>query len=158
MLEGCKNARERWSGVHGLVDKWLHERQELLVLYTGLVHQISEGAMPKSSKVHELCEIMVDYTSAGHFEIFEQLYREAEAFCDTRAIELGNKVLPMIQVSTDAILDFHEAFDKRDLSGIDQTTLSEHLSGLGEQLAERFQHEDLLIETLHNAHQELIDI
>jgi len=158
MLEGCKNARERWSGVHDLVDKWLQERQQLLVLYTDLVKQISEGGMPKSSKVHELCEIMVDYTSAGHFEIFEQLYREAEAFCDDKAIELSNRVLPMIQVSTDAILDFHEAFDDKDLSQIDQETLSARLSVLGEQLADRFQHEDLLIETLHNAHQELIDI
>jgi regulator of sigma D len=157
MLEGCQNAQERWSGVHDLVDKWLHERQELLVLYTELVQQISTGALPNSNNVQSLCEIMVDYTSAGHFEIFEQLYREAEAFSDQKAIELSNRVMPMIQTSTDVILDFNEAYDSKELQQTQLEALSLHLSGLGEHLADRFQHEDLLIETLHTAHQELID-
>ena len=31
MLENCRNARERWGGVSELIDRWLKERQELLV-------------------------------------------------------------------------------------------------------------------------------
>jgi regulator of sigma D len=157
MLEGCKNAQERWSGVHELVDKWLQERQTLLVMYTDLVQQVTQGTLPENRQVQQLCEIMVDYTSAGHFEIFEQLYREAEAFSDQKAIELGNRVIPMIQTSTDVILDFNEAYDNKPLSSEQLDALSQNLSGLGEHLADRFQHEDLLIETLHTAHQELIN-
>ena len=33
MLENCRNARERWGGVSELIDRWLKERQELLVHY-----------------------------------------------------------------------------------------------------------------------------
>lgn len=154
MLEGCKNAQERWSGVHELIDTWLHERQSLIVCYTELVQTIKSDQLPNTKQVKALCDVMVDYTSAGHFEIFEQLYREAEAFCDQKAIELGEKILPKIQVSTEVILDFNEQFESGQL--IDALNLfSERLSHLGEHLADRFQHEDLLIETLHTAHQEV---
>ena len=30
MLESCRNAQERWGGVHQLIDRWLHERQQLV--------------------------------------------------------------------------------------------------------------------------------
>ena len=30
MLESCRNAQERWGGVHKLIDRWLEERQELV--------------------------------------------------------------------------------------------------------------------------------
>ena len=28
MLDGCRDAKERWGGVHDLLDRWLHERHE----------------------------------------------------------------------------------------------------------------------------------
>ncbi len=36
MLENCQNARERWGGVSELIDRWLKERQQLLVHYCEL--------------------------------------------------------------------------------------------------------------------------
>ena len=36
MLDNCQNAKERWGGVHQLIDRWLKERQELLVHYCDL--------------------------------------------------------------------------------------------------------------------------
>ena len=36
MLEKCKDAQERWGGVHQLIDKWLSDRQKLIVLYCNL--------------------------------------------------------------------------------------------------------------------------
>lgn len=157
MLEGCKNARERWSGVHGMIDKWLQERQQLIVSYTELAQQVKSGQMPEAKQLESLCDIMVDYTSAGHFEIFEQLCREAEAFSDQKAIDLSQKVFPLIQVSTDVILDFNEAYGDNPRIGEVLDPLTEQLSTLGEHLADRFQHEDILIETLHTAHQEPVD-
>ena len=32
MLENCKTAKERWGGVSEIIDRWLTERQELIVL------------------------------------------------------------------------------------------------------------------------------
>lgn len=157
MLEGCKNARERWSGVHVMIDKWLQERQELIVNYTELAHRIKTDTTPNTGQIEMLCDVMVDYTSAGHFEIFEQLCREAEAFSDQEAIELSQKIFPLIQKSTDVILDFNEAYGDGLPSDADLEKFSIELSRLGEFMEDRFQHEDTLIETLHTAHRELVD-
>lgn len=156
MLEGCKNARERWSGVHEMIDKWLQERQELIVCYTELAHQVKADTAPTTEQVRGLCDVLVDYTSAGHFEIFEQLCREAEAFSDQKAIELSQKIFPLIQNSTDVILDFNESYGDTPTDAAVEK-LSDELSRLGEFLADRFQHEDILIETLHTAHRELVN-
>ena len=157
MLEGCKNARERWSGVHEMIDKWLQERQELIVSYTEIAHLVKTDAPVDAAQVQALCDVMVDYTSAGHFEIFEQLCREAEAFSDQDAIDLSQKIFPLIQKSTDVILDFNEAYGDSKPEQDAIQALPDQLSLLGEHLADRFQHEDTLIETLHTAHRELVD-
>ena len=39
MLENCQNAKERWGGVSDIIDKWLKERQSLLVRYCDLVNK-----------------------------------------------------------------------------------------------------------------------
>jgi regulator of sigma D len=31
MLENCKSAKERWGGVSEIIDRWLEERQQMLV-------------------------------------------------------------------------------------------------------------------------------
>ena len=79
MLERCKSAKERWGGVSGLIDGWLNERQNIIVLYcsmTGLDHT-TEDDRPLQDKLRNFCQLLVDYVSAGHFEIYEQLEREA---------------------------------------------------------------------------------
>jgi regulator of sigma D len=84
MLENCKTREERWGGVEALIEAWLKERQELIVLYCSL-----SGAQAKltsksrtAQKLQKFCEILVDYVSAGHFEIYDQLLKEAEDFQD----------------------------------------------------------------------------
>ena len=77
MLDNCQNAKERWGGVHQLIDRWLKERQELLVHYCDL-SDTARGTASEDlgKKLERLCQILVDYTSAGHFEI----HVESEAF------------------------------------------------------------------------------
>lgn len=72
MLESCQNAQERWGGVHLLIDRWLQERHELVRAYDDLGEKpeaLSENRKP----LQEFCGVLVDYVSAGHFEIYEQL-------------------------------------------------------------------------------------
>ncbi len=45
MLENCKDAKERWGGVNEIIDRWLEERQQMLVQYcalSGLDQQLSD--------------------------------------------------------------------------------------------------------------------
>ncbi|WP_289102497.1 sigma D regulator [uncultured Marinobacter sp.] len=152
MLENCRNARERWGGVSELIDRWLKERQELLVHYCELsaLTDYSQTGMLRE-KFIRLCEVLVDYVSVGHFEIYEQLTREAREFNDGGE-ELAAKVYPRIQETTEVALNFNDHVDGRILTEQDVSFLFAELSKLGEVLESRFELEDFLIEHLHNAH------
>lgn len=154
MLENCKNARERWGGVSALIDRWLKDRQQLIVRYCDLSDTESNGsASPQTMQQRyvELCESLLDYLSAGHFEIYEQLIQEAKEY-DDGGLELAAKVYPQIEKTTEIALNFNDRIDGRALSEDDQQALLEEVSRLGEALETRFELEDFLIEHLHNAH------
>ncbi|WP_372965035.1 sigma D regulator [Marinobacter sp.] len=152
MLENCQNARERWGGVNELIDRWLQNRQQLLVHYCELSGENDfTPTEALSKKFIRLCEVLVDYVSAGHFEIYEQLIQEARDF-DDGGLELAAKVYPQIEKTTEVALRFNDHVDGRVLTEQDVATLFEELSRLGEVLANRFEMEDFLIENLHNAH------
>lgn len=152
MLENCRNARERWGGVSELIDRWLKERQELLVRYCDLSTEtdFSQTEMLRDKFVR-LCEVLVDYVSAGHFEVYEQLIQEAREFNDG-GLELAAKVYPRIEQTTGVALNFNDRVDGRLLTEDDVRELFLELSKLGEVLESRFEMEDFLIEHLHNAH------
>lgn len=152
MLENCQNARERWGGVNELIDRWLKERQELLVRYCALSgDQDFSQTEALRQKFVGLCDVLVDYVSAGHFEVYEQLIQEAREFNDG-GLELAAKVYPRIEQTTEVALNFNDRLDSRELSEQDIRDLFDELSHLGEALESRFEMEDFLIEHLHNAH------
>ncbi|MEC7815763.1 MAG: sigma D regulator [Pseudomonadota bacterium] len=152
MLENCQNARERWGGVNELIDRWLKERQELLVRYCDLSGD-QDFSQPDAlqQKFTGLCEVLVDYVSAGHFEVYEQLIQEAREFNDG-GLELAAKVYPRIEKTTEIALNFNDRLDGRALTEQEVRDLFGELSQLGEALESRFEMEDFLIEHLHNAH------
>ncbi|MGE6793626.1 regulator of sigma D [Pseudomonas guineae] len=149
MLESCQNAQERWGGVHLLIDRWLQERKELVEAFAAL--NVSAQA-PSAAALQQFCEILVDYVSAGHFEVYEQLTSEAKAFGDQRGLELAKQIYPRIEVITEVALAFNDRCDTGDCN--DSASLLDELNRLGQLLHERFELEDCLIEVLHNAHQE----
>lgn len=146
MLENCRDAQERWGGVHRLLDRWLQERQRLIEAYQALCQRPQQGA----GELESFCSQLLDYVSAGHFEIYGQLLDEARAFGDQRALALAEQLYPRLQTSTDAALDFNDRCDNGDLR--DNLGLGSMLQPLGRQLEERFELEDCLIEVLHTAH------
>ncbi|EIK71581.1 transcriptional regulatory protein AlgQ [Pseudomonas synxantha BG33R] len=146
MLESCQNAQERWGGVHKLIDRWLLERRELIQAYDTL------GAHPdalaeKQKPLQEFCGSLVDYVSAGHFEVYEQLTGEAKAFNDKRGLELAETLYPRIDVITEKLLAFNDLCDEG-------KCVAEKFKELGGLLHERFELEDCLIEVLHTAHKQ----
>jgi len=147
MLESCKNAQERWGGVHQLIDRWLSERRELLISYNRLSQAWHAKGQVATSRIEEFRELLVDYLSAGHFEIYEQLMHEAEAFKDQQALKLLDTTLPLLHESTQQLMQDEEQLTPLGLANLDQT-----LGHAGELLAERFEQEDLLIAKLHEAH------
>jgi len=152
MLENCKNAKERWGGVNDLIDKWLKERQALIVKLCDLSVNPGSSQENKVERFQSFCQILVDYVSVGHFEVYEQLLSEAAQLRNEDGTELANRIIPKIQASTEVALDFNDRFDnihKVD-DGIEE--LIAELDNLGKTLEDRFELEDIMIESLHKAH------
>lgn len=155
MLEGCKTAQERWGGVHNLIDAWLNERQNVIVLFCGIntLSSFSPRETPISIKVQAFCQVLIDYCSAGHFEIYKQLLEEAKQFNDG-GVELAEKVYPILEEMTQQCLDFNDKYDTAEHCLEKVADLRKDLSELGEILSERFELEDQLIEKLHTIHKD----
>ena len=153
MLEGCKTAKERWGGVSEIIDRWLNARQELIVLYCSIngMDQLDDDKRPVADKLKELCQILVDYVSAGHFEVYEQLIQEALEF-DDGSIQVAESILPLIEKNTVHCLDFNDHCEG--IASIQK--LQSSLSELGETLEERFHLEDQMIERVHEYHREKV--
>ncbi|MDG2116418.1 MAG: sigma D regulator [Porticoccaceae bacterium] len=150
MLDNCQTLLDHWGGVNEIIDRWLEERRELLVKYCELseIQAFDGGNTEHGNKLQGFCELMVDYVSVGHFEVFEQLASEGKAFSDNEGLRVGAELVEAIQPSTEALLDFNDKY----LATDDLQALTTDLSTIGEVLAQRFESEDKMIEVLHNAH------
>lgn len=153
MLENCKTARERWGGTHQIIDRWLSQRQETLVRYFNI--SSDTAADQQSTLLQAFCEALMDYVSAGHFEVYEQLVREAKEF-DDGGLELARKLYPRVEATTQVIVDFNDKYDTHDHTNKHVSDLPTDLSSLGEAMTERFEMEDQMIERLHNIHKEQV--
>jgi len=151
MLDNCRTAKERWGGVSDLIDRWLKERQELIIRLCELTDWEEFGEVEAIVKrLTEFCQALLDYVSAGHFEIYEQLLEEARAI-NENSTELVNRLYPRIQLTTEAALDFNDRFDATPEDAEELKQLMPELSALAEKLEERFEMEDMLIEMLYQA-------
>lgn len=135
-----------------LISSWLSERQDLILLLcavTGLEQYTPQGT-PQEIKVQAFCQVLIDYISAGHFEIYQQLLKEGqEHHPDTLSEAL--RIMPLLGESTELALHFNEDFDTAEHSRLLKTSLPKMLSELGEKLVERFVIEDHIIKLLHEA-------
>lgn len=152
MLENCQSLQEHWGGVSEIIDRWLEERREMLVKYCELseINDFDGANNRHGSMVQSFCEVLVDYVSAGHFEVYEQLANEGKAFNDTEGLKQGANLMNDIEATTEVVLDFNDKY----LATDDLQTLAADLSSLGETLAQRFEAEDQMIGVLHDAHLE----
>lgn len=153
MLENCKTAQERWGGTHEMIDNWLSDRQQALVTFFAI--QDAQGKDEVSEQLQAFCQQLLDYVSEGHFEIYEQLFREAKEF-DDGGLALAKELYPRIEELTQYMVDFNDKYISADHVEMNIDSLKEDLSILGEKMTERFDMEDQLIERLHNAHKESI--
>lgn len=155
MLDSCTTAQERWGGVNQLIDRWLAERKQLVLQYSTLRDRDPGIAHPEQD-LAAFCDILVDYVSAGHFEIYEQLIREAEDFKDERGLELARQVYPRIETITQSAVAFNDQYGVSGVEMNDEESMQQRLLVLGAMLHERFELEDCLIEVLHNAHKHML--
>lgn len=149
MLTRLEKAQAAWGGANQAIDKWLADRETVLVQYcklAGLKPFEHERQLPDASALKEFCSDLLDYTSAGHFEMYDKLVDEQR----DDAKQLAAKVYPGINASTDVVLNFNDRY--AEISADDELgSLDDDLSQLGEALSQRFELEDSLIGNLASA-------
>ncbi len=157
MLTEAINPTEHWGTVDKLIQHWLKERQELIVLYCKVdgLKEFTPQETPIAVKVQALCQVLIDYVSAGHFEIYHQLVKEAEHFNDDYQ-DLIARVFPRIEAATELALEFNDRYASVELCNQGMPTLAKDLNKLGMVMVERFDLEDQLIDRLHNRHRERV--
>ncbi|QDP02535.1 sigma D regulator [Thalassotalea sp. PS06] len=151
MLTRLEQAQQQWGGSLNAIDNWLTERQDVLVNYCRLAglppFDKTDRALPKSSDIQAFCQVLMDYISAGHFEVFDQIVSKCKEN-GPDSLALAQRIYPQISRSTDIALTFNDRYadlgDGSELEGFDDS-----LSALGQFLEERFDLEDQLIEALY---------
>lgn len=152
-----KNAdpKSQFEAVEELLTRWLKERRAVLGKYTEIVVMLD--SLPNDASLaarqQAFCELLVDYVSAGHFEVFHELINEAESFGDGSGA-LAEQIMPAIGDTTEFILAYDEKYS--DANG-QHDKIKRDLSALGELLESRFTLEDQLIAGLHNQHRRLVE-
>jgi len=154
MPHRSSNPQQQFNAVEELLTRWLKERRAVLGKYTEIVVTLDNVADGRGlqKRQRDLCQLLVDYVSAGHFEVFHELINEAESFADG-SCALAEKLMPAIGDTTEVIMAYEEKYSaEQDYP----ETLERDLSALGEVLESRFVLEDQLIAGLHNRHRRLV--
>jgi len=154
MLSRLEQTQQKYGGANTVIDNWLLERQELLVKYCKLAglppFDADAKALPDVANVNDFCQILVDYLSAGHFEVYNDIVKQCQEHGPNSA-KLAETIYPQITSTTDKLVDFNDKYTainvKADLSNFDSD-----LSAVGQLLEERLELEDELIHTLYAKH------
>lgn len=137
---------DRRAGTHEMVRKLLDERQQMLMMFCRVAGlEPFKDSTPSVDLLQEFCQVLVDYSAFGHFEIFERIVsgRERRA----RVVEVAREVYPRIAEASEVAVEFNDKYDASDHT-LDLHQLDRDLSRLGEQLAVRIEMEDRIVEAL----------
>ena len=145
---------ERRERLHNTIESLVKLRQEVVVSYCQLSGVSSFSARDKEShkveadQLRRFCQIMVDYTAMGHFEVYQRIIEGKER---RRAVkEVAADVYPAIAETTDYLVDFNDKYDAFEGTDEDLDMLAGDLSRLGEIIAIRGELEDQILAALDN--------
>ena len=147
-----RKALVHWQRIEGLVQEWPRERQQLLALLCNGrgIRGITVKQRPIEDRIQRFCEVLMDYISAGYFEVYRELAREARYLTGDHAA-LAMSIIRRLEDSTDEALAFNEDFDSAEHIQARGDLLPQRLSRLLEKLEERFALEDQLIVSIHQS-------
>ena len=143
---------ERRAKLHNTIAALIKLRQSVMASYTKLagVESFSgrdiETAKPQSEHLRSFCQVMVDYTAMGHFEVYQRIIEGKER---RRAVqEAAADVYPAIAETTDYLVDFNDKYDSLDSDTVELDALAADLPRLGEIIALRGDLEDQILAAL----------
>lgn len=154
MLTRLEQTQQKYGGSNKIIDSWLAARQELLVKYCKLAglppFDKRANVLPDTAVVNDFCQILIDYLSAGHFEIYNDIVKQCQEH-GSESATLADKIYPQITATTDDLVNFNDKYssldNNPDLEGFDTD-----LSVIGQILEARLELEDQLIHILYSTY------
>jgi regulator of sigma D len=154
MLTRLEQAKEEWGGTLSIIDTWLEARQECVILYCQLAglppYQQETRSLPKQAGITRFCQILLDYASTGHFEVYEQIIAQCKVDGEEN-LKIAQELYSRITKTTDTALNFNDKYAE---NASDKALLDfdKDLSELGQIMEGRFEREDQLLEIVHLHH------
>lgn len=136
---------------HPWIAEMTEARKQLIMKYfTLLTPAISEeekamgiSVMPSYEQVKDFFNLLIDYLSRGHFDIYPKILNIME-HVSSRRLTIARRLVPRIQDNTDEILKIADEYNSELDEGI-MKHLKEDLAHLGQLLEIRFTHEDRMV-------------
>jgi regulator of sigma D len=154
MLTKLEQAKEEWGGTLSVIDRWLDARQSLVILYCELAglppYQTETRSLPEQNKITQFCQMLLDYASTGHFEVYEQIIAQCKLDGEEN-LKIAQQLYSRITNTTDTALNFNDKYAE---SANEQALLDfdRDLSKLGQVMEGRFEREDQLLQVVHLHH------
>ncbi|MES9902251.1 MAG: Rsd/AlgQ family anti-sigma factor [Sedimenticola sp.] len=140
------DTQDRRKLTQEMVDKWLLERQEMMVTYAQLAGlEAYPPEKPQKQLLRDFCQLLVDYIAFGHFEVYDRITAGDER--RSEVLEVANRVYPRISEVTEVAVAFNDRYDTSDHEQ-PMDHLDDDLSNIGEELASRIELEDQLVAAL----------
>jgi len=96
--------------------------------------------------LRRFCQIMVDYTAMGHFEVYQRIIEGKERRQAVK--DAAADVYPAIAETTDHLIDFNDQYENFDASAEELERLAGDLPRLGEIIVMRGKLEDQILAAL----------
>ncbi len=147
-----QNVEERYSWINDMIA----QRKELVLKYMQLIHPemnndhvshddpLADGKVePSFEQITDFCDILVDYISHGHFDLYPKIVELIEN-ASGRSLSIAHRVMPRIDKTTEGLLQFSDRYAE-DMDSSKMKTLRDDLAKAGQLLEHRFRNEDRLI-------------
>ncbi len=143
---------DRRARLHHTIDALVKLRQDVVISYCRMAgvsafeERDIENHAIKPDQLRNFCQVMVDYTAMGHFEVYQRIIEGKERRQAVK--DVAKEVYPAIAETTDYLVDFNDKFDAFEGSPEDLEMLAEDLSRLGQIIAVRGELEDQILAAL----------
>jgi len=143
---------DRRERLQNTIDSLIKLRQDVIVSYCKLSgvssfeHRDLETHSVNPKQLRRFCQIMVDYTAMGHFEVYQRIIEGKERRVAVKVT--SDEVYPAIAETTDFLVDFNDKYDGFEGSAEDIEMLANDLSRLGQIIAVRGELEDQILDAL----------
>ena len=108
-----EQVQERRKGTQDMINKLLAERQEVLVLFCQVAGlEPYSRTEPLDNVLQTFCQILVDYTAFGHFEVFGRISNGNER--RMRVIKMAEEIYPSFVEATETAVNFNDKYDLSD--------------------------------------------